>query len=109
MKIRTGFVSNSSSSSFICDVCDSEHSGMDASLEEACMMVCENGHTICTEHLLGEIEIEEIKKIVIKRYESYKNEYVIIVKTYPYSDDYLFSEYEKSNKVRIRIYPLGGK
>lgn len=40
---------------------------------------------------------------------TYKNEYVIIVKTYPYNNDHLFSEYERNNKVRIRIHPLGGK
>ena len=40
---------------------------------------------------------------------TYKNEYVIIVKTYPYTNDYLFGEYEKTNKVRIRIQTLGGK
>lgn len=40
---------------------------------------------------------------------TYKNEYVIIVKMYPYTDDYLFTEYEKNNKVRIRTHVLGGK
>ena len=40
---------------------------------------------------------------------TYKNEYVIIVKNYPYIDDYLFTEYEKINKVRIRTHVLGGK
>jgi hypothetical protein len=40
---------------------------------------------------------------------TYKNEYVIIVKKYPYSDDHLFSEYEKNKKVRIRTHVLGGK
>ena len=34
MKIRAGFVSNSSSSSFICDVCGDEVSGVDISLEK---------------------------------------------------------------------------
>lgn len=40
---------------------------------------------------------------------TYQNEYVIIVKNYPYSDDHLFREYEKTKKVRIIIQPLGGK
>ena len=35
MKIRKGFVSNSSSSSFICDVSGEEHQGMDIGLEGA--------------------------------------------------------------------------
>ena len=54
MKIRKGFVSNSSSSSFICDVCGSDYSGMDATLEDADMFECENGHTFCTNHLVGD-------------------------------------------------------
>jgi len=50
MKTRNGFVSNSSSSSFICDVCGEEVSGWDMSLEEAYMAECEGGHTFCVEH-----------------------------------------------------------
>ena len=45
MKIRNGFVSNSSSSSFICDVCGEIESGMDAGLEDFEMFTCTNGHT----------------------------------------------------------------
>ena len=40
---------------------------------------------------------------------TYKNEYVIIMDKYPYNEDYLFFEYEKLNKIRIRIHLLGGK
>lgn len=52
MKIRTGFVSNSSSSSFICDFCGREDSGMDYCLEDAEMFECENGHTFCEDEIL---------------------------------------------------------
>ena len=58
MKIRNGFVSNSSSSSFICDSCGFEACGMDMSLSDAEMTECTNGHTICDSHLL---KIEEPK------------------------------------------------
>lgn len=44
MKIRVGFVSNSSSSSFICDVCGAEYSGIDISLSDYDMCICENYH-----------------------------------------------------------------
>jgi len=52
MKIRNGFVSNSSSSSFICDICEENVSGMDVCLSEAEMSECQNGHTICDSHIL---------------------------------------------------------
>lgn len=53
MKIRSGFVSNSSSSSFICDVCGEDVSGWDIALDEAEMYQCENGHTFCEEHAVN--------------------------------------------------------
>jgi len=50
MKIRNGFVSNSSSSSFTCDVCGTTESGMDAGLSDFDMSQCEHGHTFCNCH-----------------------------------------------------------
>ena len=52
MKIRLGFVSNSSSSSYICDVCGEERSGYDFGLREAEMYSCMNDHTFCEEHAI---------------------------------------------------------
>jgi len=57
MKIRNGFVSNSSTSSFICHVCGEEFTGYDASPSEFDCSTCINEHVICNEHLKG-IEIE---------------------------------------------------
>jgi hypothetical protein len=53
MKKRSGFVSNSSSSSFTCDFCGETESGMDFGLDDAGMVECVNGHTLCEDHLLG--------------------------------------------------------
>ena len=50
MKIRNGFVSNSSSSSFTCDVCGTTESGMDAGLSDFDMSECIMGHTFCNCH-----------------------------------------------------------
>jgi hypothetical protein len=50
MKIRNGFVSNSSSSSFICDVSGHVESGWDISLDDAGMYECVNGHTFLDEY-----------------------------------------------------------
>jgi hypothetical protein len=44
MKLRYGFVSNSSSSSFVCDICGEIESGMDACLSDFEMSRCINGH-----------------------------------------------------------------
>lgn len=60
MKIRNGFVSNSSSSSFICDITGEEVSGYDMGLEEAEMYQCENAHTFLEEFIVG--SNEEIEK-----------------------------------------------
>lgn len=60
MKTRLGFVSNSSSSSFICDITGNVESGMDMTLEDVCMVECVNGHVFGDDFLLGTMEdIEE--------------------------------------------------
>lgn len=62
MKTRSGFVSNSSSSSFVCDITGRSESGWDMCLSEADMYECENGHTICRDEVLYNEDIH--KKIV---------------------------------------------
>jgi hypothetical protein len=48
MKIRQGFVSNSSSSSFICDICGMVEAGHDSqSNEDYGLVQCINDHTFC--------------------------------------------------------------
>ena len=53
MKFRRGFVTNSSSSSFICQICGSVESGWDMSAWEAGFVECENGHEFCQEHMVN--------------------------------------------------------
>lgn len=65
MKIRKCFVSNSSSSSFTCGVCDETQSGWDLCLSETEMISCENGHIFCIDHTIEPIWFNgytEIKK-----------------------------------------------
>jgi len=59
MKIRQGFVSNSSSSSFVCDVSGYEVSGFDLCLWEVGMVQCKNGHTFREEYIIGSTEEAE--------------------------------------------------
>ena len=63
MKIRNGFVSNSSSSSFICDVTGRVESGWDICLEEAEMYQCKNGHTFLEDYVINK---EEFDKLISK-------------------------------------------
>jgi len=44
MKCRKGFVSNSSSSSFVCDLTGNVEGGMDLCLTDIDMCSCEDGH-----------------------------------------------------------------
>jgi hypothetical protein len=52
MKIREGFVSNSSSSSFVCMVTGRTEAGYDLSMRDVEMYCCENGHYFDESYLL---------------------------------------------------------
>uniref|UniRef100_A0A6M3JZJ8 Uncharacterized protein n=1 Tax=viral metagenome TaxID=1070528 RepID=A0A6M3JZJ8_9ZZZZ len=73
MKIRLGFVSNSSSSSFICDISGREESGWDISLNDIGMYQCQNGHTIDEKYV--DLEGEEYESIIKRDAEKWMEEY----------------------------------
>jgi len=56
MKYRNGFVSNSSSSSFICDITGRDCSGWYMGIREAGMYECERGHTMDEDFVKPELE-----------------------------------------------------
>lgn len=58
-KFRKDFVTNSSSSSFVCEVCGESVSGWDMGLSEAGMYECENGHTFCEGEITEEPNYKE--------------------------------------------------
>lgn len=67
MKYRKDFVTNSSSSSYVCDICGASESGMDMGLSDAGMYQCENGHTICEDELFETINYKEFLQEVIDK------------------------------------------
>lgn len=106
MKIRSGFVSNSSSSSFVCDFCGREDSGMDYCLEDAEMFECEHGHTFCEDEILmpeNTSWAEEFEKLEEENPEVYyEYRYGVPEKFCPVCDrfkkmqqDELYKEYER--------------
>ena len=113
-KIRDGFVSNSSSSSFICDVCSEEYQGYDGTYEID-TAECVNGHYFCAEHLLECLDEDNIydddnlyKECtcpicmfkVISNYDIAKYLYNI----YKIDKQIVFDEIKKVNKRRKRLY-----
>lgn len=73
MKKRKGFVSNSSSSSFICDITGREFSGWDMGLVDAGMYSCKNNHTF-DERFYREPSIQQKREIVLAQDGDYYEE-----------------------------------
>ena len=65
MKYRKCHVTNSSSSSFVCDICGRVESGWDIGLSEAGMYECVNGHTFCWDEAL-KVSKEDLIKIILE-------------------------------------------
>jgi len=66
-KYRRDFVTNSSSSSYICDVCGRSETGMDLGLSDADMYQCENYHTICEDEIFETPNYKEFLQEVIDK------------------------------------------
>lgn len=124
MKYRLDQVTNSSSSSYVCDICNHVESGWDMGLSDAEMYECENGHTICEDHINfssnKEVAIVLLKK-TIRYYENvtYYNakekkekidEIEELLKKVGYEeyDDFeeIFSDYELRNCLPAELCPI---
>jgi hypothetical protein len=70
MKIRVGFVSNSSTSSFVCDVCGFTEAGQDVGLDTFGMFRCENEHCV-HEKCAGVTETDFLEEALEKYVSSY--------------------------------------
>lgn len=74
MKFRKDFVTNSSSSSYVCDICGASEEGYDLCLSEAGMMQCVNGHTFCEDEALELPQQEDLVKYILENEYNYNNE-----------------------------------
>ena len=66
MKFRKDFVTNSSSSSYICEICGRNESGWDLSLSECEMMECVNGHIFCCDEALERPSKKEMIQMILE-------------------------------------------
>ena len=76
MKIRINYVSNSSSSSFLCSVCGRMESGYDASYSDFGMLGLRCGHTICEHEMNLGYTLGQMLKSLKK--DEHNNEFVCI-------------------------------
>ena len=65
MKLRKYFVSNSSSSSFICEICGESSYGYDWNYAEGNKVTCENGHVFCDDHALVDISDIDVYNVKV--------------------------------------------
>jgi len=120
MKTRNGFVSNSSSTSFTCDVCGETQSGMDMGLRECGMCRSENRHTFCEGHQLTDVKeftIEEKRQRLIDNWvnlptnsyytEEYKQKQIQNLKENNEDEiKEIYDEFEREKGVDSRYCPI---
>ncbi len=116
MKIRTGFVSNSSSTSFECQICGHTEVGHDScGIEDFGFNRCINGHTICEDHVKRDATTEsfdpyEIPEVCcpICQYEEPSNANLrsYFLATTDITIDMVMVEIKKINKRRRKVYDL---
>lgn len=75
MKFRKDFVTNSSSSSYVCEICGRTESGWDLSLSECEMMECVNGHVFCVDESLDLPSKKEMIKTIMENEWNKKSNY----------------------------------
>lgn len=114
MKKRNGFVSNSSSSSFICEICNHTEVGYDDSLSDLGFAQCVNEHIFCEEHLLdneteenddiGECYTEKCCPICQFTMYSQPELARYLLELYSIPRDTVFQEIKAVNKRRKKLY-----
>lgn len=114
MKIRAGFVSNSSVSSFVCDVCGEAVSGQDLSLSDIGWFTCINEHTICDSCIMldekidsdcdcGEVAEEHCPICMMVAFSS-RDLASYLLKLTGITRESVFKEVKMANKKRKKLY-----
>lgn len=75
MKFRKDFVTNSSSSSYVCEICGHTESGWDIGLRDCDMVECVNGHVFCCDEALEMPSKEEMIKVILENEYNIKASY----------------------------------
>ena len=108
MKFRADFVTNSSSSSYVCEICGRTESGWDISLSECGMMQCVNGHIFCCDEALEKPSKKEMIKTILENEWNKTDTFNWTTRTYDYKeyteeellsfdDDRLFNDFYPEN------------
>lgn len=117
MKISIGFISNSSSSSFVCEICGRTESGWDIGLSEYEFVRCVNDHIFCEDEILDveppsenpkeyEDEIPECQCPICNFSEpSYPDLKRYFLKISKVTEEEVFQEIKKINKRRRVLKP----
>lgn len=101
MKFRKDFVTNSSSSSYVCEICGRNESGYDLCLSDCEMMECVNGHIFCCDEALEKPTKKEMIQMIMENewnkekwdgatlgYRDFSEEELIVM-----DEDYLFDKF----------------
>lgn len=95
-KYRLSFVTNSSSSSFLCEICGHMESGYDMGASELGFAQCCNGHTFCEDHRLSpEITKEQLMEELKDKVKYYQQ----------YSDDKWYKDQIEEHEQRLSLVP----
>ena len=98
MKYRLDLVTNSSSSSYTCDICGENICGMNISLHDGEMYQCEEGHIFCEEYMSKNPD-HNLKEVILEKIQSKIEYYQQKINEYPENENYIEWLEDKKQKL----------